>query len=65
VTVAWVAAHPKVRMLGYYQGNQTTSPFRLYRYPKAARVMRDALRSARYTGLPLRRRSDVTAGRSR
>jgi hypothetical protein len=52
-------------MLAYYQGNQTTSPFRLYRYPKAARVMRDALRSARYTGLPLRRRSDLTAGRSR
>jgi hypothetical protein len=47
VTVAWVAAHPKVRMLGYCQGNQTTSPFRPYRYPKAARVMRDALRSAR------------------
>jgi hypothetical protein len=51
----WVAAHPRVRMLAYYQGNRTTSPFRLYRYPRAARVMREELRSARYTGRPLRR----------
>jgi hypothetical protein len=51
----WVAAHRRVRMLAYYQGNRTTSPFRLYRYPKAARVMREALRSSRYTGRPLRR----------
>lgn len=51
----WVAAHRRVRMLAYYQGNQTTSPFRLYRYPKAARVMREALRSTRYTGRALRR----------
>jgi hypothetical protein len=50
----WVAAHPRVRMLSYYQGNRTTSPFRLYRYPKAARVMREALRSPRYTSRPLR-----------
>ena len=50
----WVAAHRRVRMLAYYQGNRTTSPFRLYRYPKAARVMRAALRSTRYTGRPLR-----------
>jgi hypothetical protein len=42
-------------MLAYYQGNRTTSPFRLYRYPRAARVMREELRSARYTGRPLRR----------
>jgi hypothetical protein len=46
----WVAAHPRVRMLAYYQGNRTTSPFRLYRYPRAARVMREELRSARYSG---------------
>jgi hypothetical protein len=52
---AWVAAHPRVRMLAYYQGNRTTSPFRLYRYPRAARVMREELRAARYTGRPLRR----------
>jgi hypothetical protein len=47
---AWVVAHPRVRMLSYNQGNRTTSPFRLYRYPKASRVMRRALRSPRYVG---------------
>jgi hypothetical protein len=51
---ALLAAYPRVRMLAYYQGNRTTSPFRLYRYPKAARVMREALRSAHHTGRPLR-----------
>jgi hypothetical protein len=45
----WVAAHPRVRMLAYNQGNAPTARFRLYRYPKAARVMRLALRSPRYT----------------
>jgi hypothetical protein len=49
---AWVASHRRVRMLAYNQGNRTTSPFRLYRYPKAARAMRAALRSALYTGRP-------------
>jgi hypothetical protein len=47
---AWVAAHPRVRMLAYNQGNRPTSAFRLYRYPRSARVMRRALRSARYSG---------------
>jgi hypothetical protein len=47
---AWVAAHPRVRMLAYNQGNRTNGPFRLYRYPSASRVMRKALRSSRYTG---------------
>jgi hypothetical protein len=51
---AWVAAHPRVRMLAYNQGNRPTSEFRLYRYPKAARAMRRALRSPRYVGRPLR-----------
>jgi hypothetical protein len=46
----WVAAHPRVRMLAYNQGNAPSCVFRLYRYPKAARVMRRALRSMRYTG---------------
>jgi hypothetical protein len=49
---AWVSAHPRVRMLAYNQGNRPTSRFRLYRYPRAAGVMRSALRSARYTGRP-------------
>jgi hypothetical protein len=46
----WVAGHRQVRMLAYNQGNRTTSQFRLYRYPRAARAMRQALRSALYTG---------------
>jgi hypothetical protein len=45
----WVAAHPRVKMLAYNQGNAPTCVFRLYRYPKAARVMRRALRATRYT----------------
>ena len=45
----WIAAHPRVRMLAYNQGNDPKAAFRLYRYPRAARVMRDALRSPRYT----------------
>ena len=49
---AWVGGHRRVRMLAYNQGNRATSPFRLYRYPKAARVMREALRSRLYTGRP-------------
>jgi hypothetical protein len=52
---SWVAAHPRVRMLAYNQGNHPTSPFRLYRYPKAARVMRAALVSSHYAGRPPRR----------
>ncbi|MCW3066279.1 MAG: hypothetical protein JWN32_3451 [Solirubrobacterales bacterium] len=46
----WVASHRRVRMLAYNQGNRTNSPFRLYRYPKAARAMRKALRSPHYAG---------------
>jgi hypothetical protein len=47
---AWVAAHPRVRMLTYNQGNRTAGPFRLYRYPRASVAMRKALRSPHYTG---------------
>jgi hypothetical protein len=50
----WVAAHPRVKMLAYNQGNRPTSPFRLYRYPRSSRVMRQALRSPRYAGRPAR-----------
>jgi hypothetical protein len=45
----WVAAHPRVKMLAYNQGNTPKSEFRLYRYPRSARVMRHALKSPRYT----------------
>src|SRR5262249_7134210 len=44
-----VNAHPRVKMLAYNQGNQPTSVFRLYRYPRAAKVMRHALRATRFT----------------
>jgi hypothetical protein len=50
---AWVAAHRRVRMLAYNQGNRPSSEFRLYRYPRAARAIRSALRSPLYTGRPL------------
>ena len=50
---AWVRAHPRVRMLAYNQGNRPSSEFRLYRYPRAARAIRTALRARRYTGRPL------------
>jgi hypothetical protein len=58
----WVAAHPRVRMLAYNQGNRPTSEFRLYRYPRSARVMRRALRSARYSGHPPRRPASALPG---
>jgi hypothetical protein len=45
----WVAVHPRVKMLSYNQGNVPASEFRLYRYPRAAGVMRRALRAKRYT----------------
>jgi hypothetical protein len=45
----WVAAHPRVKMLAYNQGNTPKSEFRLFRYPRASRVMRRALKSPRYT----------------
>jgi hypothetical protein len=48
----WVAAHPRVKMLSYNQGNALGSEFRLYRYPRAAGVMRRALREKRYTARP-------------
>jgi hypothetical protein len=47
---AWVRSHRRVRMLAYNQGNRPSSAFRLYRYPRAARAIRRALRSPRYTG---------------
>ena len=50
---AWVAAHRRVRMLAYNQGNRPSSEFRLYRYPRAAHAIRTALRARLYTGRPL------------
>jgi hypothetical protein len=60
----WVAEHRRVRMLAYNQGNHTSSRFRLYRYPRAASVMRQALRSPLYTGRPTgTRRASFVGGR--
>jgi hypothetical protein len=56
---AWVAAHPRVRMLTYNQGNTPLSAFRLYRYPRAARVMSRALRAKRYTSASPQPRSSA------
>ena len=47
---AWVRAHKRVRMVQYNQGDRTDGPFRLHRYPRAARVIRGALGSPRFTG---------------
>jgi hypothetical protein len=49
---SWVAGHRRVRMIVYNQGNRTNGPFRLYRYPRAAGVMRRALRSSLYAQQP-------------
>jgi len=50
--VGWVRSHPHVRMLIYNQGDKSFGPFRLRRYPQAARVLRGALSSPRYAGVP-------------
>jgi hypothetical protein len=40
---AWVHVHARVRMLVYNQGVNPVGPFRLSRYPSAARVLRSLL----------------------
>jgi hypothetical protein len=49
---AWIADHPRVRMLLYNQGNDSDGPFRLRRYPASRAAIRKALRKPRYLGLP-------------
>jgi hypothetical protein len=44
----WVGTHRRTRMLVYNEGTTTGGPFRLTRYPRAARALRQALASARY-----------------
>lgn len=39
----WVKQHKRVRMLQYNQGHNPAGPFRLKRFPKAAKVIRRAL----------------------
>jgi hypothetical protein len=45
---AWTRAHPRVRMLVYNQGERTDGPFRLWRYPHSARVLRGLLAKRRF-----------------
>jgi hypothetical protein len=45
---AWMRRHPRVRMAMYNQGNNGAGPFRLKRYPRARRALRDELRSRRF-----------------
>ena len=45
---AWVAAHPRVRMLNYYQGFVRSSLANLERYPASQAVLRAELRSPRF-----------------
>jgi hypothetical protein len=39
----WARSHPRVRMLVYNQGERAGGPFRLERYPAAARALRSEL----------------------
>ncbi len=48
---AWDESHPRVRMLVYNEGMRAGGPFRLSRYPRAARALRRALASSRYPAL--------------
>lgn len=49
---AWVRAHPRVRMLNYYQGYTTSTPANLVRYPLGRAALRQALRSPRFLAYP-------------
>jgi hypothetical protein len=49
---AWVRTHPLVRAMVYNQGQRVDGPFRLRSFPRAARVIRDSLRSSRYLTAP-------------
>jgi len=48
---AWVRAHPRARMMVYNQGRDPSGPFRLRRFPRAQRTIRDALGSSRFADL--------------
>lgn len=49
---AWVGAHPRVRMLNYYQGFTASSPANLGHYPASRAALRQELRSRRYVAYP-------------
>jgi hypothetical protein len=43
---AWIHAHRRVRMVMYNQGNNSSGPFRLSRYPRGTQALRQALSSS-------------------
>jgi hypothetical protein len=45
---SWTRSHGLVRMLVYNQGKRTDGPFRLNRYPRAARALRSLLNLSRF-----------------
>jgi hypothetical protein len=47
---AWARSHPRVRMLNYYQGFGSSSPYDLSLYPATRAALRQELRSSRYLG---------------
>jgi hypothetical protein len=48
----WVRAHPRVRMLNYYQGWGASGPADLSHYPRARAALRSELGSPRYLAYP-------------
>jgi hypothetical protein len=46
--LGWAGSHRSVRMLMYNQGNLTDGPFRLQRYPRAAKALRARLGASRF-----------------
>lgn len=47
----WIRGHDRVRMVVYNQGQNPAGPFRLRRFPRAQRVIRQALAGARFSSL--------------
>jgi hypothetical protein len=48
----WINSHPRVQMQLYNQGGLTDGPFRLKRYPRSAKAIRNALRRGRNLARP-------------
>lgn len=48
----WVARHPRVRMLNYYQGFTASGPANLRHYPASRGALRRAVRSSRFLAYP-------------
>jgi hypothetical protein len=46
--LGWIRGHGRVRMVVYNQGQNPSGPFRLKRFPRAARVLRKGLSSKRF-----------------